>query len=450
MKTSSTLIAVIVGGSPLAGYGLSSWAEAVTASSASSVSVVPGQAERAITRDKQNEEKVVYEIVGSSIRKSTYWGREFTLTKYPVPNAPGSKFGAKSSGSLVVSDELGLLVQGDGSILKFSENSPNRGSLRLESVPSNIQDFLVPEVGLPNSLSVRGVTVGLGRVWISFTDDVSAPEERPCYGTSILSAELPRSLGQLEFNYFFRAKACSVGEATSPFKTGGALLFVDTLGPSLGSNVLLLGTGGDYLDPRAAQNADSGFGSIVALAAIRDNAEGSANPQVLAIGLRNPQSVVVSAGQICVTDHGPQGGDEINCFSPNPDSVANFGWPLSSYGKNYGGEVVPFAPTLPSHKEYGFSEPLYFWPESSVAPATISQDPWGNAGDLIVGTLGSSLEKGANSLNFFRPEIYGQSARLELHDRLLLGERIRSISVGFDENSLLVLDDSGAVWVVTE
>ena len=64
------------------------------------------------------------------------------------------------------------------------------------------------------------------------------------------------------------------------------------------------------------------------------------------------------AGRVWVNEHGPQGGDEINRVA----RAANYGWPLTSYGENYGGGR--FAPdTLP-----GTEPPAHQW-TPSIAPS---------------------------------------------------------------------------------
>ena len=49
---------------------------------------------------------------------------------------------------------------------------------------------------------------------------------------------------------------------------------------------------------------------------------GHRNPQGLEIFLQNGNKILLS------TEHGPQGGDEINNIKFNK----NYGWPISSYG----------------------------------------------------------------------------------------------------------------------
>lgn len=55
--------------------------------------------------------------------------------------------------------------------------------------------------------------------------------------------------------------------------------------------------------------------------------------RIYASGLRNPQGLVVMRdGRVVETEHGPQGGDEINVIREG----RNYGWPLVTYGMNYG------------------------------------------------------------------------------------------------------------------
>jgi glucose/arabinose dehydrogenase len=62
-----------------------------------------------------------------------------------------------------------------------------------------------------------------------------------------------------------------------------------------------------------------------------------ARPEIFSYGHRNPQGAAIRPGtdELRVTEHGPQGGDELNRIVPG----GNFGWPLVSYGCNYGDPV---------------------------------------------------------------------------------------------------------------
>jgi glucose/arabinose dehydrogenase len=56
-------------------------------------------------------------------------------------------------------------------------------------------------------------------------------------------------------------------------------------------------------------------------------------PQVWSYGHRNPQALMVHpvSGEVWATEHGPQGGDELNLIQPGK----NYGWPVIGFGVNY-------------------------------------------------------------------------------------------------------------------
>jgi glucose/arabinose dehydrogenase len=80
-------------------------------------------------------------------------------------------------------------------------------------------------------------------------------------------------------------------------------------------------------------------------------------------GLRDPEGAAVNpaTGDLWVTDHGPQGGDEINVVRAGKD----YGWPNVSYGTQYdfqrtdGRKNVPVGTGKTSLP--GVEEPAYFW-----------------------------------------------------------------------------------------
>ena len=87
-------------------------------------------------------------------------------------------------------------------------------------------------------------------------------------------------------------------------------------------------------------------------------------------GHRNPQGLLFDKENqiILSTEHGPQGGDEINKI----EYGKNYGWPISSYGKKYDDlffyyKGMKYDPNLidenlkykKSHEKYGFEEPIF-------------------------------------------------------------------------------------------
>ena len=142
-------------------------------------------------------------------------------------------------------------------------------------------------------------------------------------------------------------------------------------------------------------------------------------------------------GEVWTHEHGPQGGDEINIVRPG----ANYGWPVITYGVNYGiGTRIGEG----THKP-GMEQPLYYW-VPSIAPSgmafyTGDKFPeW--RGSLFVGSLKFQL---LARLTLKGSEVVGE-------ERLLKNSlgRIRDVSEGPDGYLYLLIDawDGSMVRIV--
>lgn len=108
-----------------------------------------------------------------------------------------------------------------------------------------------------------------------------------------------------------------------------------------------------------------------------------AKKAIYSYGHRNPQGMTIhpTTGKIWIHEHGPQGGDEINIIK----KAANYGWPLITYGENYGGGKITNNTALE-----GMEQPIYYW-VPSIAPSGMTfvtsnvYPEWKN--DLLVGSL---------------------------------------------------------------
>ena len=114
------------------------------------------------------------------------------------------------------------------------------------------------------------------------------------------------------------------------------------------------------------------FGSI-----IRINKK-NRSYKILSKGHRNPQGLYFDQVNeiILSTEHGPDGGDELNIINPKSKNIQNFGWPISSYGEHYPSKhydweninridlMDKLSPLNKSHLDYGFIEPIKFWTPS--------------------------------------------------------------------------------------
>ena len=155
---------------------------------------------------------------------------------------------------------------------------------------------------------------------------------------------------------------------------------------------LFVGLGDRFGRKDDAQNPANHIGKIVRIEADgrvpADNpfvGRAGVAPEVFSLGHRNIQGLAVhpATGELWQTEHGPQGGDELNA----PEAGRNYGWPLVTYGRNYGigtriGEEGP---------KPGFEQPLQWWAPVSIAPSGLafvtSERYPGWQGSLVLGAL---------------------------------------------------------------
>jgi glucose/arabinose dehydrogenase len=165
-------------------------------------------------------------------------------------------------------------------------------------------------------------------------------------------------------------------------------------------------------------------------------------PETFAHGLRDPEGAAIHpvTGELWATDHGPQGGDEINIIRAGRD----YGWPDISWGTQYdarradGRKNVPVGNGLHSMK--GVEEPIYFW-VPSIAPSGMMF----YTGDLFPEWKG----------NLFVGALAGQHlARLVLNGERVVAEeslltdfkqRIRDVRQGPDGAVYLLTTGGGLV-----
>ncbi len=203
-----------------------------------------------------------------------------------------------------------------------------------------------------------------------------------------------------------------------------------------GKLFLLLGE--RYSRKEDAQKLDNHHGKIVRInkdgTVPADNpfvSRAGALPEIWSYGHRNPQGATLAPdGTFWMHEHGPQGGDEINL----PRRGVNHGWPVVSFGENYGGGKIGDGQTSAP----GMAAPLHHW-TPSIAPsgmAFLTSERYGKSwqGNLFVGSLKFGY---LNRIELSAP-FAGNVVR---ENRLLAGDRIRDVRQGPD-GLLYVLTDS--------
>jgi glucose/arabinose dehydrogenase len=284
------------------------------------------------------------------------------------------------------------------------------------AAPFRITDLLVDERG------------GTARLYVAHHHWDSGAK---CVTLRVSSTTLP-SDGAATWNTVFDSRPClTVGDMWSSGEAadrGGGRLALD----SRGGLLLSVGDYGfDGLNDKAAfpQLSEVSYGKILLL-----DMAGGAVP--FSFGHRNPQGLFVdNVGRVWSTEHGPEGGDELNLVVRG----GNYGWPLATYGTAYDSDVWPLATDPGSHGR--FREPA----EAFVPAVGISQllqvgskylPRW--AGDLLVSSLQAAM--------LFRVHLVGD--RVIYTERLDVSMRVRDIAEGQDGRTL-IWNDAGEVASLT-
>lgn len=140
-----------------------------------------------------------------------------------------------------------------------------------------------------------------------------------------------------------------------------------------GSGFLYI-TIGDRGTSSFAQDLDSHYGKVLRLHAdgrIPDDNpfvnEAGALPEIYSYGHRNPQGLHYDElkDTLWAHEHGPQGGDTLNIIR----SGANYGWPIATYGLNYG-SGTPIGTTPDEMEEV--ENPITWWGPTSIAPSGLT------------------------------------------------------------------------------
>ena len=154
-------------------------------------------------------------------------------------------------------------------------------------------------------------------------------------------------------------------------------------------------------------------------------------PEIWSYGHRNPQGLAFDpqSGFLWETEHGPQGGDELNHIRPG----RNYGWPVIGYGANYnvGTELHQ------GRAREGMEQPAAFWVPSIATSglAVYHGEAFENwDGNLFVGGMSAQHRR------LSRVMLNGDT--VTNREALLPGEyRIRDVRVGPDGLIYLATDN---------
>lgn len=372
---------------------------------------------------------------------------------------------ATRGGALDLLGEKVLLSTGDGALylLDFPQGATAPIVERLRTrVPNNREEFAAAFGGSANAPTTAAEWTDAGpprvQTWRFRVADVIAIRdanrvrllashhwwkgEEDCLVVRISELtvpahEFPANVEHAEWRTFYETTPCIPMRGPmrlrgkNPFhgeEIGGRLALLDerTLLLTLGDH----GFSGIESPLVFAQDPDAAYGKTMLI----DLATGRS--RVFTMGHRNPQGLYVTReGLIWQTEHGAQGGDEVNVLVEG----GNYGWPRVTYGTNYGSTVWPIGEAQGVHD--GYRAPQYAWlPSIGISPIIRIE------GDALFSIWQGSLLAGSLATrSLYRLVTEGE--RIVLSEPIALGKRVRDILEMPDGRILVWTDDAALVML---
>lgn len=324
--------------------------------------------------------------------------------------------------------EDNLVVLSVRGVLGYSNDIND--TLHFKQIKNNINDFIgLEQFQKSHKFSLKDLFIHKNKIYVSYTEEI----KKDCWNTSVIYANM--NYKNIIFKNLFSNKECihSINNKDSEFdprQSGGRIIDFDS------NNILL--TVGEYRSRFLAQDKESINGKIIKIN--HNNFE----YEILTMGHRNPQGLIFDKQNnfILQTEHGPNGGDEINLIEVdkiNKNEPLNYGWAISSAGEHYGQEIVNKEiyekyPLYDSHSKHGFVEPL----KSFVPSIGISEIAKIGKNRYVI----SSLKD--NSLYFFELK----DKKIINLERVEVFERVRDL-IFKNYNLYLFLESTASIGVIS-
>lgn len=398
---------------------------------------------------------------GSKVEVISYKANFLNLVKR-VPEK-GPAYIDFHSDKIIIAQENGLF---------FSVNREDFRSEKEEifvtEVPSNIHSFTrYYEFFGSGQFGLKDILIHKNKIFVSIINE----RKKNCFNVSILQADI---LSNFEFSELYNPDDCVKLEWSSfqdhiynsknnkefnAHQSGGRIV-------ALNDNTLIISIG-DFRNRSLSQNLQNKFGKIITI-----NID-SGKTEIMSLGVRNSQGLYFSRKHqdLFHTEHGPNGGDELNfqsiLKSKNPQ---NFGWPISSYGAHYGygsyiesengyelkerrkADIYKEFPLYKSHAKYGFKEPLiYFSPSIGISQIIeySGQDQKNeNNRKFVFGSMGYTSNNTSKDLSLYFLTL-DKSLNIKFLDQLEVNGRIRDLIVDETNNDIFFSDDlNGSIGII--
>jgi len=333
---------------------------------------------------------------------------KYRISKYFFPSISWQLNNKKPGGYLFEYENKIFTLTGNGEIGYLNINEINHeNNLILNKIDSNITELVDdPTIYSRHRYGFRGIKIKDDKIYLSYQKKV----KKNCYNISIISADL--NFSKLLFDDFFSFQECSLKMSNH---TGGKMIPYD--------QDSFLFTVGDTQMFSSVQDDKSLFGKLIKIN------YSSKKFDLIAKGMRDTQGAFFykKSRVLVMTEHGPQGGDEINTLQEAEfNNYVNYGWPVASYGKVKYNVIEELK--YENHAENGFKEPAYWYKKNSIAPSNIiNVDGFiqNSEGDFFVSAMGNTPAPGRRSLHHIK--FNDDFSKAEVIRIIPVNERVRDI-----------------------
>ena len=370
---------------------------------------------------------------------------KYSLKEIYLPFKTTKGHGGKPGGYIEKYKDNLIVASGDAKFISINVDQLKNDKIKINIIDNNFKDIVKnEEFYLSGNEGLRDLKVIDDHIFLSYPKFINDKTlDRECFTVGILIAKIDFNF--LNFKEFFSLDKCPENGSWGSTRSGGRIE---------GNNetiYLTVGDFGDMIPNQVSQDINSFYGKIISINRTDTNIF-----KIISMGHRNQQGLLIDSKEkfLLSSEHGPNGGDEVNLINLNNKEIQNFGWPISSYGEHYPStvkghhdtntypDIAKYAPLHKSHKEYGFIEPLINW-TPSIGVSQIVLDENDENKRILVAAMGNNIPEGDRTIHEY---IFSKEYTKELnYDKIVIGERIRDMIFDKNTNELIMILENTAV-----
>lgn len=380
----------------------------------------------------------------------SYKKKDYKLKKFNLPFGMQHAHRGKPSGYLDLFGDYLIIASGRADFIFISKDDLENKKISFKNLESNFKEIVKHKnFYIPGNQGLRDLKIIDDFIFLTYPKPITDTSGKSCVTLGILSAKI--NFNFLKFEEFFSLKNCPARGSWGSTRSGGRIEGDEK------KLFLTVGDFGDMIPNPTSQNLKTNYGKIISINRNTKNAE------IVSMGHRNPQGLLYDRNKdfLISSEHGPDGGDEINLIDLNDEAVENFGWPISSYGEHYKStlkghhdtntfpDIKKYAPLFKSHTKYGFKEPMKNWTPSIGISQIDFKNIQPNKKRIYISSLGNNIPEGDMTIHIY--EFTSDYKNVLYEDRIIIGERIRDIILAKEdrEKIFLILESTPSLGILS-